>query len=448
MTITLRPFQVELDARVCAAFAEGAGTVCLQLGTGGGKTTTASVLLARAVAAGYRAAFLAHLDTLVEDTHARLTSAGVPAGFIQAGRPSTPDAPVQVCSTATLHARGEVPPAQLVIVDECQRAPGPTNRALLERYPYASILGLTATPQRGDGKPLGLKSGGIFRVLIPGPSNKWLTEQGYLVPCDVLAPGDGPSKELALDPVDAYEQYAAGTRAIVFAANVEHARDLATRFAAAGYPSELVVGETSRSVRRGVRDRLRSRELLVLVGVGVFIEGWDEPSVETVILARALGVTGSFLQAIGRGLRPWRDGGKTRCLVLDLRGAVFMHGLPDEDRIWSLEGKAVRRAETLTALQRCRECLAVFRPAAVCPRCGVRSTTAAKVPQISKRQQRLENLSRLPQWQRDAMYLEQLFRVAMRIARTHGRSEAWAQHWAIARFRKQFGREPEGVTAA
>lgn len=437
--IELRPYQAKLDEEVRAAFAAGAGSVCLQLGTGGGKTATSSVFLSRVVASGYRAMFCARLDTLIEDTHAKLAAAGVPAGFVQAGRPSDPTAPVQVCSLATLHARGEAPPADLVVIDECQCAQGPTVRALLDRYPRANLLGLTATPQRGDGKPLG----DVFRRLICGPSNKWLTSQGYLVPVDVLAPGDGyQAKGLAMDPVAAYEEHANGTRAIVFAANVEHAKDLYHRFNERGHACEYVIGETSRKVRQGVRDRLRWGELKVLVGVGVFIEGWDEPSVETCILARAFGVTGAFLQAIGRVLRPWKEGGKTRALVIDLRGAVFLHGLPDEDRIWSITGRAVRRAEQITALQKCRACLAIFRPASKCPRCGAKTVGMPKIPRALTRFERLENFSQLTQLQRDAMYLAGLQRIAVERVRLSG---ARADQWALSKFKKQFGRTPEGI---
>lgn len=432
----LRPYQEDLVTRVTAALARGAGTICLQLGTGGGKTATASELLRRAVAAGYRAAFVAHLDTLVEDTHARVCSAGIPAGFVQAGRPRTPDAPVQVCSTATLHARCEAPPADLVILDECHRAMGPSVRAILDRYPHASILGLTATPQRGDGQPLG----DVFGELICGPSNRWLTDHDYLVPCDIIAWGDAPSRELARDPVDAYLELTPGKRAIVFAETIAHARDLAARFPRA----ELLIGETSRAERHAIRARVESGESLVLVGVGVFIEGFDLPSIEVVILARAMGVTVSFLQGVGRGLRPSPSTGKKRCTVLDLRGSVFEHGLPDEDRVWSLSGAAVRRSEPMMSLRRCGECFAVFSPASRCPRCGAPLQASIELPRVLSRAEKLTVVSALPQHERDARYLGALLRTAWKIGR-RGQS---ANAWALDKFRKRFGREPQEQEAA
>jgi superfamily II DNA or RNA helicase len=431
----LHPFQIELVSGLRAVYASGIHRALLQLGTGGGKTATASDLLRMTVARGRRAIFLAHLDSLIEDTHARLTSAGVPAGFIQAGRPSDPTATVQVCSLATLHRRGEHPPAELVILDECHRAMAATVRPILEAYPSAHVLGLTATPQRGDGQPLG----DVFERMVSGPSNRWLTDRGYLVPADVLAPADYADEGLVLDPVAAYQRHTPGQRAIVFASTVAHAEDLAARFVLAGIAAEVITGETSREDRARIRDAVTSGAVRVLVNVNVAIEGFDLPALEVVILARAFTVTGAFLQAIGRGLRPSKVTGKTRCTVIDLRGAVNLHGLPDEDRAWSLDGTAVRRLETMTALRRCKECLAVFRPEAVCPRCGARAESVERVPRVLSRAERLVRISALPQAERDAKYLATLHRIArVRIRMPEHR----AAEWALTKFKAKFGREP------
>lgn len=432
--LVLRPYQEELVAQISAAFRRGCASVLLQLGTGGGKTATASRILARAVERGYRCAFFAHLDSLIEDTAERLIAAGVRAGFVQAGRPSDPEAPVQVCSLKTLHVRGVRPPANLVVFDEAHRVMGASAREILDAYPNSALLGLTATPQRGDGKPLG----DVFDELVVGPSNRWLTEQGFLVPCEIFAPGGYREDALAADPVKTYQKHGRGRRAIVFSANKAHARALVADYAAAGYRTDVVLGETSRERRRALRAALVSGELQVLVGVDVFIEGWDVPEIEDVVLARTFGVTGAFLQAIGRGLRPSPATGKTHCRVIDLRGAVYLHGLPDEERVWSLKGKAVRRAERLTALMRCPDCLAIFRPAKTCPRCGASCRAAPKIPRVLSRPEKLERFSALPQVVRDHRYVERL----EFIARTRMRmSDKQATDWARRQFAKRFGRE-------
>lgn len=435
--IRLRPAQADLIDRCARAFAQRGRTGVMQGATGFGKTATASEIIHRAVALGSRVVFAAHLDTLVGDTHARLVAAGVRAGFVQAGRPTDPAAPVQVASLATLHARGERPPADLLIVDECHRAMAGTVRAILAAYPSAFILGLTATPQRLDGQPLG----DVFEWMECGPSVRELTAQGHLVPCDVIAPAE-PTQALVSEPVDAYLRHAAGTRALFFAQTIEHAEWIAYGLEARGIPAAVVTGETPRAVREQLRATLAAGTTRALVSVNVFIEGWDCPPAETIVIARDVSHVGTLLQMVGRGLRPSLATGKQRCTVLDLRGSVNLLGLPDEDRLWSLTGKPVR-SEKLTALRRCLACAAVFRPAHRCPRCGEVVTALderSRVPRVLNRAEKLERLSHLTQEQRDDRYFHSLVSVGIRRMR---KSPAAARMWAAAQFRKRFGREPE-----
>jgi len=434
--VSLRQYQSDLVAEVIAAFNGGSRTVVMQLGTGGGKTHTAASLIEYAVVRGHRVLFLAHLDTLVGDTHARLKRAGVRAGFIQAGRPVDAEAHVHVASLQTLWAREERPPADLVILDECHRVMGASVKAIVDAYPEAWILGLTATPQRGDGKPLGA----VFGRLITGPSNRWLTEHGHLVPCDVLAPTAFNERALVDDPIEAYVKHTAGRRAIVFAASVAHARACAVSFGAAGYPAGLMLGDTPRDERELLRLAMADGGVRVLVGVGVFLEGFDLPSIEVVVLARPFTVTGAFLQATGRGLRPSPETGKAGCTVLDLRGSVHLHGLPDEERRWSLTGSACVRVETMTSFRRCTECMAIFRPARVCPRCGAEHDAVEKIPRVLRRVEALERLKDVPQHKRDSAYIWRLVTIGQRRMRM---SSERAHAFALREFRRRFAREPE-----
>lgn len=438
--MSARAYQQDLVKEVIATFNARVRTAVLQMGTGAGKTHTAADIIRYAVGRGHRVAFMAHLDQLVGDTHTRLTAAGVHAGFVQAGRPVDREAPVQVASLQTLHSRGELPPAKLVILDECHRAMGATVRAILEAYPRAWLLGLTATPQRGDGKPLGA----IYQKLISGPSNRWLTDHGYLVPIDVLAPAQS-NDALVDEPVAAYARAAAGRRAIVFASSVAHAKKIAKEFAAAGYPSGLILGTTPREERERLRAECAAGRVVVLVGVGVFIEGFDLPAIEVVVLARPFTVTGAFLQAIGRGSRPSPSTGKTKCTVLDLRGSVHSHGLPDEDRRWSLTGSACIRTETMVALRRCSECFAIYRPTRVCPRCGAEHVVQENIPRVLRRPEKLERLNDVPQAERDRRYVWKLVGIAK--SRMHMTDDrAWG--WAVKQFKKQKGRLPGEENAA
>jgi DNA repair protein RadD len=431
-----RAYQRDLIARTLVAMASGAGSVCMVTPTGSGKTHMAAEILRRCVAKGYRAVFLAHLETLLEDTQARLGAAGVYAGFVQAGRPSDPLAPIQVCSTATLHARGLAPPAQLVILDEAHRSQAATVRGVIDRFPHAVLLGLTATPQRGDGRSLGE----TFRALVQGPTVRELQALGHLVPIDVLSPCSGyQERGLAADPVEML--LAQGELpAIVFTETVAGADEIAGRLRARGKTADLFTGETPREERHRIRAALKAGKLDVLLSVAALVEGFDEPSIRTVVLARAFGVVGSFLQAIGRGSRPSPATGKTKCTVIDLRGSAYLHGLPDEDRRWTLDGSGVVRAEPIVALQRCPACLAVFRPQSACPRCGVATSAEHRVKRQLTKSEKLVNLSAIPQDERDRKYLATLERIAFdRI----GKRGSAVQAWAMRQFQNRFGRLPD-----
>lgn len=432
-TTQLRDYQRRAIDDVRAAHAE-VRSVVLQLPTGAGKTRTSAEYMREEVAVGHRCIFLAGLDTLVGDTHARLVDAGIRAGFVQAGRPVDDEAPIQVCSWQTLRARGLRPRADRVIVDECHHSASSTLREILAAYPSAKLLGMTATAQRGDGQPLG----DIFERLVAGPSVSELTERGYLVPCELRAPGRVVDGALGMDPVDAYETYTPDRRALVFASGREHAADIMRKLAQRGIPAGLMLGDTPRAERERIRDGIVRGRLRVLVNVAVAVEGWDCPEIEVVILARSFTVCGSFLQAIGRGLRPAAN--KTKCVVLDLKGAWETHGLPDERRVWSLEGTAVRR-EALSAMAKCPECWAVFKPARECPRCHAALGAESRIRRIKTRAEKLDAVSHLSQSERDAKYLQTLRWVAENRVRI--RSLEGQRKWALDKFRARWNREPE-----
>jgi superfamily II DNA or RNA helicase len=148
--VILRDYQIRAIDQVREAFRE-TRRVLLVMPTGAGKTATASQILAWAVARGRRCLFIVHRREIVQDTHRRLLAAGVSCGLVMAGQPTT-DAPVQVCSVQTLAARGLHPPADLLVWDEAHHVAAATYGAIRAKYPEAWHLGLTATPERTDGK--------------------------------------------------------------------------------------------------------------------------------------------------------------------------------------------------------------------------------------------------------------------------------------------------------
>src|SRR5262245_48937769 len=148
----LRPYQIDVVGEVERVIATGIRRLILVAPTGAGKTIIAASIIKKAVAAGQRVLVLSHRIEITKQTSAKLHDVDVDHGIIQAGLPTSPDDPVQVASVQTLWTRAirlkkiELPPADLVIVDECHHAPAETYRRIIAAYPGAVLIGLTATP--------------------------------------------------------------------------------------------------------------------------------------------------------------------------------------------------------------------------------------------------------------------------------------------------------------
>lgn len=287
----------------------------------------------------------------------------------------------------------------LVVIDEAHHATAETYRAICERYDGVYTLGLTATPERSDG--VGLRA--VFDELVAPVTVPELIERGLLVATDVVGPAKY-SKELALDPVQAWMRYAGDRQTVAFCASVPEARDLARAFRAAGVPAGCVDGETDADERRRVLAAHRARELRVVTNVFVLTEGYDDPALDVCLLARACSA-GGFQQMVGRvrrrGSRP-----EKRALLIDLRGMVHVHGLPDEPSVYSLDGAGIRRAQTAEAIRTCDECGAIFKLQAICPRCGaehraktreqsVREQAVGRVARVATREEKLSTWERM-----------------------------------------------------
>ena len=439
--MNLRPYQVTLIERICDALRRHRAVLAVAP-TGAGKTRMAVSVIERALASGYRVLFVAHLDSIVSDTQERLVEAGLRAGYIQAGRTGDQDALVQVASIQTISVRGLRPFGDarklLIIADEAHRGLARMWVELFRAYPDAGLLGLTATPQRGDGRPLG----DVYDVIVEGPSPAELLADGFLSPVDVRH-ADYQTSNLARDPVEAYlelplDANGGRPRSIFFAKNIAHAEQLTGQLVEAGIPTATIIGETKRAERREIRAKLMSGEIRAVVGVSVFLEGWDCPALEVVVLARPFSVWGAWLQALGRGRRPCPATGKTWCTVLDLHGSIWEFAPPDEKLRFSLSGEPMALAEPLPAVMRCKECFATFRPAKRCPRCGATTRGAAKIPRVMSRQEKLRSLEGLPRSERDRRFCEA---IARKGAAKMGAEASWA--WAKRVFFERFGRRPE-----
>ena len=186
---TLRPYQERDIARIRAAFAAGARRICYQSPTASGKTVLFATVVAGASARGNRTVILGHRDEIVQQVDRALDALGLAHGIIAAGYPEQLEFPVQIASVATLVRRlDKLAPPELIVPDECHHAAAASWRRILDAYPDAKVLGVTATPQRLDGK--GLED--IFDMLITGSSVAELIAQGYLSRFVTYAPPRRP----------------------------------------------------------------------------------------------------------------------------------------------------------------------------------------------------------------------------------------------------------------
>ena len=348
----LRPYQERAIAALRRSYQTGRRAPCLVLPTGGGKTIVAAAIIASGVRLGTRTLFVADRCTLIDQTVAKLAVAGISdPRVIQAERDSgPPDAHVTVASAQTLRTPGwqsRLPDADLVIWDECHGVAAKTYADMLGRYPGARLLGLTATPCRGDNKPLDM-----FDDLVVGATAHELIALGHLVPPHVLRPPTHLKPgELAMDPVEAYRRFANARRTAVFCSSVDQAQEYGARFDSAGCPSVVVTAKSSD--RAGAVRAFAEGAFRVLLSVGTLTQGWDDPGCGVAILARNPDNLALWIQICGRVLRPCP--GKTEGLILDLCGAVYKHGNPDSDQEYSLTGRAIRSLER-DSVRQCVEC--------------------------------------------------------------------------------------------
>ncbi len=338
----LREYQARAVDAARGHLRDGKRSVLLVAPTGAGKSVIMTHIALGAVEKGTRVVVLVHRYELRSQMLAHLKRAGVPTG---------PGTRVDVLMVQTLTARRTMPEAGLVLWDEVHHAVSATWKELGTEYLKAGavLIGVTATPERDDGIGLGQ----LFQAMHVVAQRSELTREGFLVPCAVVAP-DGMVKKLAQDPHVAYREQCPGKRAAVFAPTVAAAEAFLAGFRADGVEAVLVHGKLGMHERARRLAAFTQGRARVIVNVGVLTEGWDDPALEVIIMARKTGSISLYDQIVGRVLRT--APGKTSALLVDLSGSVAIHGPPDEDRIYSLDGIGIARAGASDGVRFCKVC--------------------------------------------------------------------------------------------
>jgi DNA repair protein RadD len=442
MPITLRPYQAAGKQAIRASFGAGKRAPLYVLPTGGGKTCLFAAIAHGAATKGNRVLILSHRIELVDQISDALTVADTPHGYIAASYAYV-DHPCMIASVPTLARRIEgIPKPQLIIVDEAHHARAALWESILQHWPKAKLLGVTATPVRASGEGLGK----IFDDLIVGPSIAELTPQ-YLAPARVFAPptvdtsglhtraGDfiaAESEELIDKPaitgdaVAHYEKHARGLPALAFCVSVQHAKNTAEQFRAAGYAAMELDGGTAREIRRGVVADFRAGRIKVLTSCELFSEGFDCPGVHVGIMLRPTQSLGLHCQQIGRILRPCD--GKEHAIMLDHVGNTGRHGLPNEERKWSLDGEDRKKGKTTAAVKVCPQCFRALPPRTmVCTECGYEFDIQPR--EVEEREGELREITAEELAKRRAR-VEQGRAQSLEELRELGRSKGYKPGWA------------------
>ena len=342
MNISLRHYQSKAISKTLESFERGVTRHLLTLPTGSGKTIIMAALAKRL---GKRTLLLAHREELITQAISKFKLIWPEAeiGICMADR-NEPNCEVVFGSVQSCSRDGRLEQLKrndfdLLLIDEAHHANSPSYLKVIQELGFAAndrsklLVGVTATPMRSDDKELG----DIFEEITYDISIGWMVHAGYLSPVSgrrVLThtsiqgvntrAGDfavGELSEAINTPhrnkfiAETYRKYASERKGVAFCCDVQHCLDLAAAFEEAQIPAKAIYGDMNSLDRRQALEDLRKGKIQIATSCGVLTEGFDEPTISCVAMARPTKFKGLYIQCVGRGLRLHPS--KSDCLVLD-----------------------------------------------------------------------------------------------------------------------------------
>jgi len=378
MQLNLRPYQIDIISKTHASMRSGHRAPIISSPTGSGKTAMFAWLANQTQLKNNTVWFLVHRRELMDQTIDTFKRFDIPLDRVHIGM------------VATVANRPEkLPKPDLIIIDEAHHSSATTWLKIIKQFPEAYLIGLTATPCRLDGKPLGA----VYDDLIQGVTPKELIDQGYLSQYRYFAPsvadlsglgkrGSDFDQEQAAellsqravfgDVIHHWRTFANKLQTICYCSSVKHSQATAEAFQAEGINAVHFDGNTPAEQRRQIVADFRAGKIMVLCNVDLIGEGFDVPDCWCCILLRPTTSLGLFIQQAGRALRP--QPGKT-AIILDHVGNYSRHGLPDDPREWSLTDtiKPAKQygSDGKLTVRQCDACYFTFKSGpSVCPNCG------------------------------------------------------------------------------
>jgi superfamily II DNA or RNA helicase len=316
----LRPYQRHCVEAVLNDFASGVRKVGVILPTGAGKTEIMLSVADKYIGIGCgKALILSHMGLLVGQTsdRAAMRIPGRKIGWLKAGYVprQIDDIIVGTMQSARVedkiqHIRG----IDLIIIDEAHFITSDSYKSIIERYPQAKIMGLTATPY----KARRLMTNHFEKVSYCA-SLQEMIEQGYLLPPRLIGV-EQRSEDVTTDLCALYKERELGRKAICFMPSVEEAELMASVFKMEGVNAATIVGSTPEVTRKRYIESFQQGDIDVLCTCDVLTAGFDAPCTEVIINGSRCGSPTTFMQRVGRGLRKY--GAKTECRVYFLGGKV------------------------------------------------------------------------------------------------------------------------------
>ena len=367
----LREYQAELIGKIRFAILHGSKSIVSVLGCGGGKSVIQAEIAHSATDKGNRVLFLVHRKELCEQISNTSTAQGVDMDLCS----------VSMVQTVSRHIE-KIQAPKIIITDEAHHSTANTYKKIYNAFPDALRLGFTATPIRLNRGGLGE----IYDKLITSVSTRWLIDNNYLSPYKYysvkLADTSGlhvkagdykadeiaelmQSKEIYGETVKQWERLAKGRKTIAYCASVKAAEETAEQFRQAGYTAASLSGSTPKEQRTQIMQDFRDSKIMILTNCELFGEGLDVPDCECTVLLRPTQSLTLYIQQSMRSMRYMPD--KT-AIIIDHVGNCYLHGLPDDNREWTLEPKA--KQANMVKIRECPMCFSVYPPTKQkCPYC-------------------------------------------------------------------------------
>jgi len=361
----------------------------LMLPTGGGKTVVFSSITEMAANKNNRTWIVVPRNTLLKQASDHLRKHKISHGIINAKSNESLAYKVHIVSKDTLIRRYDKIRRwpDLLIFDEAHLYIDRQIEIASHLKKSSKIIGVTATPERLDGR--GLSE--LYEDITYGSTIKELIDQGYLSNIRYFCPpikglekvhrkgSDYNEEELHEllqkrqvygSAIKHYKKYADGKPALVFCRSIKAAKETAQRFNDAGYKFENIDGQMNYKKQEMLIEALKKGEINGLTSCDLITYGLDVPRIECIIMLRPTLSRTIFFQMIGRGLRPWL--GKQFCIVLDHVGNLQEHGHPLSDHIWQFYGteKRKKKKDPNLAYQKLCDTCFMYYEGTKCPNCG------------------------------------------------------------------------------